>query len=484
MTLDSLKEFWKKNRILCTVLFISTIFFLLQHRFYLGWDFAAYAINARYFFYGGDYFEVYRAPMISMVMGILMLFGPLAEYLYLVLVSVLFFYSTLVFSDACFDKYLNKFNISKEQTRVLFYLLLMTPFLLTFGLMEGTELLGLAFIQLFLSYLITGKLSGHFLGFAFLSRYNFLTFGIFLLFERDYKRILKNIGLFILTTIPWFIYNFIKWGNPLTSLVDSFYLNVFARQDLIEPFKFSSLLYPINYLLPLFFVGLFAFFYFKCWKRRVPLIMSGVILILLWEIYTIPFKITRYLFNLALPVAFFSFIGICFFNKKFNKFGKILLIILFLLFLVSTSCISYRHYLERNSGKIFEDSANAIIDGGFGECKVLSNYWVPINYYSGNVFFLGDIDEAIAQNQTVLILRGYTTTDDHFSMESLEDYNVLLNESRFFLIGKEYLNNETCSKRSGWDYPMLSNPCEVFSTRFKILRLDKIVNKLCWAISK
>lgn len=484
MELGSFKKFLKENCILCVVFLVSTTFFLFQHKFYLGWDFAAYVINAKYFFHGGDYFEVYRAPMISIIIGLLLFLGTLAEYLYVLVVSVLFFYSTIAFSDACFDKYFKDFKFSKKYTRLTFYLLLMTPFLLKFGLVEGTELLGLAFIQLFLAYLIKGKLSGHFLGLAFLSRYNFLTFGIFILFEKDFKKILKNIGLFILTIIPWLVYNFIKWGNPLTSFVDSYYLNVVSRQGIIEAFKISSLLSPLNYLLPLFLIGLFAFFYFKGYKKKAPLIMSGVLLILLWEIYTIPFKLTRYMFNLALPIAFFSFMGICFLNEKLKGSRKIVSLILFILFLISVSYIFYGNYIERNSKKIFEDSANAIIEGGFGECEVLSNFWTPVNYYSGNVFFLGNIDDAIERNQTVLILRGYTTIDDQFSMDSLDKYNTLLNESRFFLIGKEGLNNETCSKKGGWDRPMLSNPCEVFSARFEIIKMDKLANKICEAISK
>jgi len=487
MSFPKLCLFWKNNKILLVSFLVSTIFFLFQHLNYLGWDFAAYVINARYLFANGDYYEVYRAPMISLILGIFIFLGKASEYIYILIVSSLFFYSTILFSDSLYKNYFNKFRISKEYLRVIFYLSSLTPFLLKFALVEGTELLALSFIQLFLGSLISGRLSGHFLGFAFLSRYNFLTFGIFLIFEKDYKKILKNIGLFFLVTIPWFIFNYLRWGNPFVSFIDSYFLNVVSRQGMIESFSIFSLIYPINYLLPLFILGLFAFFYFKSWKNKAPLIILGTFILLIWEVYTIPFKIIRYMFNLILPVTFFSVLGLAFLIEKLKKVKKIkeiFLSILLILFIISLISLSVVTYTQTSSEDIYKKSSDSIHKNGFEDCTIRSNMWVPINYYSRNIFFLGSIDEAISQNEIVLILRGYTTVDDQFSLESLEQYNTILNESRFFLIGKEGLTNETCAKRRGWDKPMVSDPCSIISDKFKTIKLDKIANKSCLLLSK
>ena len=95
-----IKSFFSKNPLVATLFAIVTIFFLTQHYFDFSWDFAAYIINAKYLFYGGNYFEVYRAPMISLILAPLLFLGKAAPYFYILLVSSLFLYSIKKLSDA------------------------------------------------------------------------------------------------------------------------------------------------------------------------------------------------------------------------------------------------------------------------------------------------------------------------------------------------------------------------------------------------
>ena len=179
--LQKTKLFIKKNPLLTTLFVLSTLFFLVQHYFNFSWDFAAYIINAKYFFYGGNYFEVYRAPMISIILGPLLLLGKLAPYLYVLFVSILFCYSTKKLSDSLFEKYFYKYKIKKQTLNFLFYLFSLNIFVLIFGMVVGTELLALSFFQLFIAYFILNKKYGHFLALAFLSRLiSFLTISIYL----------------------------------------------------------------------------------------------------------------------------------------------------------------------------------------------------------------------------------------------------------------------------------------------------------------
>src|SRR3989344_5483964 len=90
-----LKEFILNNILLTILFLISTIFFISQHYLDLSWDFSAYVINAKFFFYGGDYYEVYRAPLISIFLGIFLILSKFGEYLYILFVCVLFFYSNI-----------------------------------------------------------------------------------------------------------------------------------------------------------------------------------------------------------------------------------------------------------------------------------------------------------------------------------------------------------------------------------------------------
>jgi hypothetical protein len=158
--------------------------------------------------------------------------------------------------------------------------------------------------------------------------------------------------------------------------------------------------------------------------------------------------------------------------------------VLLTFFLVSLLILGTHNYNNRNSGRIFRDSAEAIKEIGFQDCKVLSNYWVPVNYYAGNVYFLGRIDHAIENNETILILKGYTTMDDQFNMEDIDKYEKLYDEPRFSLLGKEGLNNETCTKRHGWDRPMTTRSCEILSTKFEFIKMEKFAEKICLAINR
>lgn len=483
MDFSGFKKFCAENKILLISFFITSLFFLIQQFFYIGWDFAAYSINADYLFWGGDYFEVYRAPMISILIGAFGIFGSLSHYVYILFVSILFLFSVVKLSDSLFELYFkNKTKLDKNTFRAILYLLFSTPFFLIYGLTEGTELLSLSFLMLFLSSFISGKLYGHYLGLAFLSRYNFIIFSIFLFFNKDYKKIFKNIASFILVILPWSIFNFIKWGNFFTSLIDSIYLNVISRQGMIEAFKWTSLIHPINYLLPIFLIGLVAFLCGK--KNRINLIFLFILIAFIWEIYTVPFKVIRYMFNLILPISFFSLIGYNSLIEKCPKIKNIIMYLLLILLIISSAYIVNIDYKNRSSGKIYNDVATAIKENGYENCVTLSNVWVPINYYSKNTYFLGDVNESIDSNKIVIVIRGFTTIDDKFTIEELENYNTIYNETRFFFIAKDGLNNETCEKRFAWDRPMLSDPCESISELFKKIKLNKLIKQMCLMLSR
>ncbi len=477
--LKKIRNFTKEHLVLMIIFLISTIFFLIQHYFYLGWDFSAYSLNARYLFYGGNYYEVYRAPLISILLGIFMIFGyKTAEYLYIIFVCILFFFSAKKLMNVLQEKYF-KNKINKKTIEILFYLFLLNPFLLKFGLLEGTELLALSFFQLFLSYFLEGKISGYFLALAVLSRYNFFIFFIFFFFTKDYKKIIKDISLFFLVLSPWLLFNFFKWGHPLTSIIDSYYLNIFSRQDLKERFLLRNLLYPINYLLPFFICGIFLFFYKKDWKKKVPLVFMIAFFLFLIDVYKTPFKIIRYMFNLSLPIAFFSLLGAEKTIKKFPKTKNFIFFIFFLLFLSSILSLTRNFYLEKNS--IYAEAGEKIKNLGLENCTILSNIWVPVSYYSENVVFLKDgINKSLEENKIVLILKGYTTIDDMFKMEEIKDYQSIYENEKFVLLGKQKLSKENCFKKQRHDIPLLLNPCSIIE-KIKIGSLSK---KICEIIRK
>ncbi len=476
-----IKEFVLNNKLVSLLFVVSTVFFLAQHNLSLAWDFQAYVINARYWFYGGSYFEVYRAPLISILLGVFLVFAKFGEYIYILFVSALFLYSIERLSNALYKKYFYKYYIEKELVILLFYLFSLNVFLLNHGLSNGTELLALSFFQLFLANFMLDKNSGHWLGLAFLSRYNFMLFGVFLFFNKDIKKILKNMGLFLCVCFPWFLYNFLKWGNWFASIADSYYLNVVSRMSLFEPFLFSHLLHVINWFFPFFIIGLVMPLVYKKYNNwKYYLLFVLISLIFLYDFYNIPFKIIRYAFNFVLPVAFFSTIGffILIKNIKIKNFEKVLIAILLLILFINLAGLLIDYNKYKNYNQIYANASQDIVNLGLENCKILSAHWVILNYYTENAYFLSyGIDDAISKNEIVLLFYNCPTFDDNYNLSELTKYHKLILAEDYLILAKEGLTNETCAKWKGHDSLRINEPCGVLAKKFG--KLNKIVEKSC-----
>ena len=491
--INKIKNFFFKNPLITTLFIFSTVFFLIQHYFDFSWDFAAYLINAKYFFYGGNYFEVYRAPMISLILGPLLLFGKIASYIYILLVSSLFLYSTKKLSDALYEKYFYKFNIKKKTILFLFYFFSLNFFVLTFGLVVGTELLALSFFQLFLAYFILNKNSGHFLAFAFLSRYNFFVFIPFLFFNRNLKKILKNLGLFFIITFPWLLFNKMRWGNFFTSIADAFYLNIFSRLDRIEPFNFLSLLHVTNWFLPLFIIGLLVpiilLIRSKNWKissYKYEILFIILFLLFLYDVYTIPFKVTRYMFNMTLPITFFSTLGVIFIIKNLQKkfLKNSFTIILMTGFFISIIILSQQSFKIDDSDKMYLEAAKEIKNLGLSKCQILSPHWVPVNYYVGNVrYFPYTIKEGLRQKEIILLFYKYPTMDDQFNQDELNNYPQLIKTETYMIITNGNTTTENCIQSQGYSTPMVPEACRALSKKFHSKLTSELFLKICRIIN-
>lgn len=493
MGFDNLKKFFISYQLCFFLLVYSTIFFLVQHYLHLSWDFSAYVINAKYFFHQGDYFEVYRAPLSSLLLGIFLFLGKFGEYLYVVFVNLFFFYANLKLSRVLFDKYSKRIVVSQEFFSFLFYYFSLSGFVLAFGLVEGTEMLSLAFFELFLAFFILRKSSGLFLGLAVLSRYNFLLFFVFLFFDKKVSRIFKNLVLFLIPILPWLIYNRFRFGNFFSSIVDSYYLNVLSRLSLVQQFSPTRLLLLLTWFLPFFLLGLFLALRFlfsekktvsKSFSRRaVVLLFFLSLLFFLIDVYSIPYKVTRYMFNLSLPVAFLSCFGFIFLFHLFPRlfqYRRIILAGLLIIFVITGTLLLVQEHKSLNEKRILTNAANKIIELNLTQCRVLSSSWVPVNYYTNNVFFLGKtLPAAINNNEIVLVFPDWPTRDDTFNMSDLKKYPKLFENEQFMLIGAKTLSPLNCEKRSGWALPMIADSCKIISQRFSFMNMSEAAYSAC-----
>jgi hypothetical protein len=484
----NIKEFIKKNKFLILIFSLLTLFLLVQHFLYLSWDFSAYVLNAKYLFGRGDYYEVYRAPGISILLGIFIIFGKLGEYLAVFCISILFLISTVYLSDALYEKYWHQYQLSKEKTRLIFALFSLNPFLIYHGTMVGTELLAFAFLELFIGAVIKQKANGHFLGLGVLSRYNLLIFGFFLLFNKKIKKIFLNIVLFIAILAPWLIYNKYKWGNFFASIIDSYSLNVASRTGSFESFKLTDPIIAVNIFIPFLILGLVIFFmsaHKKIKGKEVEkgIFFTGLIFLIIgtfiiYDYSTTPFKITRYLFNLALPVAFFSTLGALHLLSKKEEYLKIFVLALSILFFASIAIHFANSYDKRFAGDIYKEAAKGIEDLGIKDCVVKSSLWVPVNYYTNNVYYLVDLNKTLDSKSYALIFPCCPTVDDTFSLKDIDSYPVVLKKDNFIILAKPETNNETCKKREGWDRPIVTDQCQFIKERF-----GNLAGKTCLLIT-
>jgi hypothetical protein len=272
----------------------STAFFLWQHSTGVGWDFAAYSLNARYWFDGGTYFQALRPPLAPLLIG---LFGLLskagAEYLFIAAAALLFAFSSF--------KLAGRLGLPPD----LFYVLSLTPFLLVEGFKNGTELFCLALLELVL--VCRGRAAAPlFLGLAVLTRYPAAAFGVLLLCTRDVRALLRDALIAAAVCAPWLVYNQIVFGHWAASFMDSYAMNMTFRGYLAGPFRWAAIGAVGLWLLPLAAAG--VVFLGIRWRRAGRIepdwALILVFLVLAVSSYArIQQKQTRYLFDLTLPLA-------------------------------------------------------------------------------------------------------------------------------------------------------------------------------------
>ncbi len=341
--LAKLKEHWQ----FITLFVLSTSFFIYQHFVDHGlWDFYVYLMNGKYWFHNGFYFELYRAPLMPLLLGI---FGAnlYSEYIYIVFTSALFAYATY--------KLAKQININE----IIFYALLLNVYTLIWGLSEGTELLSLALLELGIYFVLKGKeVSGVPLALSVLARYTMAPYGILLLFQKNWKKIIFSIILFISVLTPWLVYNKIFFGNYFASIADSYALNVYFRpQKPIEPMHFVI---AGNILWISFALGLS-----KSKLRREEIIMLTVFAIAVINYALTPFKFARYLFPMILPLSFFSAKYI----KDWKTAFAIFLVMLTVAFVYQPKTPAFYMYPIQKIKELHLEN-----------CEIESNIWPLLNY--------------------------------------------------------------------------------------------------------
>lgn len=429
--LDGIKQFFSNNRLIAFLFSLSTFFYLLQHASGFSWDFSSYVLNARYFA-GGSYFEWFRPPLAPFLIFIFSFAGWAAtEYIYIIAVSVLHLFSALKFSEA--------YNIDKK----LFYTFSLTAFTYVFAFNAGTELLSLALLQLFLSYLKSPK-AGVFLALAALARYpNAIYLPLMLVQER--KKTVLSIALFVLTFSPWLLYNYLYSGDALTSIGDSYAINFLFRRGVYEtPLNIFDIIVALNTLLPLFAIGL---------AKRIKNIGENEIILLLLaaltllSFVTVPLKYTRFLFPLIIPAAYFaSFV----FTRSIAATAFALISII-LLFLSMPSAMLENPFIYQ---RLASD-----------KCAAQSNAWVPLNYF-GHVSepfpYREALNDSVKDGYRVVLFKDIADPAYVANETLLHSFPIIEETNDYIILG----NSTTCRNATEYHKTFLQRQNEYYA-RYK-----------------
>ncbi|MEM4330708.1 MAG: hypothetical protein QW273_01725, partial [Candidatus Pacearchaeota archaeon] len=246
-------------------------------------------------------------------------------------------------------------------------------------------------------------------------------------------------------------------------------------------FDFFSLLKVSNFYSIFLVLGI-SYFLIDIFKKRnlkefkYKLFFILLFLVFLYDIIKTPFKIERYLFNISLPFAFFSLIGVLRIKKESLK--RISKIFILTIFLTSTLYMMKEIYTEKSLNSLYEKAAKKIKELGLENCEVLSHHWAPLSYFVGNARFQYlDLNNSLKESKISVIFLNYPTVDDLFKIEDVKNYPSSYSDENFVIIGKK----ENCSKREKTDYPMLKDFCGFVSSLTK----DKLKSKeICLLFNK
>ena len=357
-----------------------------------------------------------------------------------------------------------------------------------YGLGGGTELLGFALLEMFIYSLIKSKTSGHWLGLAILTRYNFLYFIPLLLIHKKPREIVKNLLITIFILFPWLLFNFLKYGNWFTSIIDSYALNIHFRQYLTEQISFSQFLPPIGWFWPFLIIGI-VISITQLIKRPIKenktnIIIFLLIAIIIYDFYNTPFKITRYLFNLALPIAFFSTKGTLLWIEKIKINKRLIISLILIVFIVTSGFLFFHRYEERWHKQQFAEAAREIYALNISHCEILSPHWVLVTYYTENVYPLNwnYINQEILDNKVVLIFKDEYSRD--YQLEgTLDGFPLLYETEKYLFLAKPDIS-KSCSPRYVYDSPLVKDPCQIFSEVLGKDLLGTFGLKTCKIINK
>ncbi len=359
------------------------------------------------------YFEAYRAPLSTLAMAALALFlGNGAIAAYLAIVVTLFFVAVLVLSDSLNVDY------------VILASLMALPYIALLPMrFDSEEMLSLVLVMLALAFQARNKwYSGVFMGLACLSKYTALIFLPLLLLNADRKKIALRYAAVALVTLPWLLFNYAAFANPLFSYVSSIRVSLESSPQSLP--SIVALYEMMVFLVPA--TALAAIAAFRNRGRIARLLASGeehrrlALALAFLALAALEFIIlgrhesafdqARYGYFLYASAAILLSVAICAAVKaepsrrgqrvyRYVLFAFSAASLLGLFIIIGTPALG-AGYLSNNPA--FAKGAGALRSLGLGNCSVVSNDWVYLRYYGSSAFSPFSSNSSLARYPSII----------------------------------------------------------------------------------
>ncbi len=461
----------KKQGLFIGILLISVFIILVVLSLLnpgLLWDENAYLANARAHTGQSSFTEDFRFPLLEYILSaFFFLFG--GSILLAKMIIIAFTLLTIYLAFLIAREYFKDDENSSTIKKLMIASFALSPLVIIWGFRVYADIPTLFFIILSFFFIIKSEkgsmpllyisLAGAASALAFLARFPSLIFGfcilVYLLFRRDYKKLILFVLLFLLILAPWLLYNYQTYGYPVWDLkaqynvVDKFTSPAPVMNQVSNLFTMTGIM-PI---LMIFSICLLAYSMIKHKKyiKSIKFLVLGYTLLsIIYYLFFVNLKDSRY-YLMILPfiylIAFECYTPIKNYlaKVKFSRVAKNILIIVIILNII----LLFAYGLAYSSAQLYcgkdaiQESINYLKP--FAEDikakneTVISNFW-PYMGYGLNVKTASIWSKNLNEIFSVYRVR-YIVYSDRFGAE----YNktILDNNSRLAL-EKEF--SDKCRK--------------------------------------
>lgn len=330
---------------LVLILFIALQFIILLQQPLIGWDEAVYVGIAKYIASSGTVglWEDLRPLLLPLFLSIVwqLTFQPTTLIFTSKIIMIVIALCTVFFTYLVSKKLFDTKTAAAAAT-----ILMITPLFVFSSHLIHTELLSTIFGLVGMYFFLNKKyyLTGAFLALAFLTKFPqgilLAAFVITLLFSKQNKNILKIIFTFVVITSPFFIFNFLEYGNILHTITAATPHQNNPTFSVLDGTTISYVYNILYYPLELVKQNIFLIFIIPSLlklrnKKQNPLLW---ILLLFLAYFTIALnKQTRFALLFLPYIAIFAAQGTLLVKRKY-------VLLVGIIFLATFSYFSYTEY--------------------------------------------------------------------------------------------------------------------------------------------